>query len=436
MSLGGGTFITQNKILPGAYINFVSLSSGVNTFGERGIGAMAFDHDWGIDDIIVVTKADFQKNSRAIFGYEYTHEKLWFIRDFFKHAHTLLCYVANSHSSTAKVAENTLARATHKGERGNHLKTVVRVNVDDTSKFDVLTYFDTELIDSQTVKTADELIDNDYVFYKDSATLTATAGLALSGGKDGSTTGDCIQKYIDNLENYTFNAVTILYDEDDFDMLLCEWTKRMREEVGKKFQCITFNNNINHECDIYTAMNNFEVEDNQFINAWVCGAVAGCGINQSLDNILYDGECNLWNTYTQSGLETLLKKGCFVFHKVGSEYRVLKDINHLTEFTNDKGKIFQSNQTVRLCDQIATDTAEIFNSKYLGKVPNDKAGRNALWSDLVKYHNELQKLRAIEDFESDDITVDIGEDKASVLITDIITVVNTMDKLYMNVIVG
>ena len=26
MALGGGTFVTQNKVLPGAYINFVSLA--------------------------------------------------------------------------------------------------------------------------------------------------------------------------------------------------------------------------------------------------------------------------------------------------------------------------------------------------------------------------------------------------------------------------
>lgn len=27
MALGGGTFLTQNKVLPGAYINFISVAT-------------------------------------------------------------------------------------------------------------------------------------------------------------------------------------------------------------------------------------------------------------------------------------------------------------------------------------------------------------------------------------------------------------------------
>ena len=36
MALGGGTFMTQNKVLPGAYINFVSRPRAMGSLGERG----------------------------------------------------------------------------------------------------------------------------------------------------------------------------------------------------------------------------------------------------------------------------------------------------------------------------------------------------------------------------------------------------------------
>ena len=39
MSMGGGTFTVQNKILPGSYINFVSTASAA-TLGERGKAAL------------------------------------------------------------------------------------------------------------------------------------------------------------------------------------------------------------------------------------------------------------------------------------------------------------------------------------------------------------------------------------------------------------
>ena len=44
--LGGGVFVTQNKILPGSYINFVSLASATSALGERGTVAILFLDDW------------------------------------------------------------------------------------------------------------------------------------------------------------------------------------------------------------------------------------------------------------------------------------------------------------------------------------------------------------------------------------------------------
>ena len=36
----GGTWIAQNKVRPGAYINFVSVPKAVGTLGERGTVAI------------------------------------------------------------------------------------------------------------------------------------------------------------------------------------------------------------------------------------------------------------------------------------------------------------------------------------------------------------------------------------------------------------
>ena len=84
MALGGGTFVTQNKELPGAYINFVSAASASATLSERGIATMPLELDWGIDgEVFEVTNGDFQKNSLKIFGYDYTHDKLKGLRDLF-----------------------------------------------------------------------------------------------------------------------------------------------------------------------------------------------------------------------------------------------------------------------------------------------------------------------------------------------------------------
>ena len=122
-----------------------------------------------------------------------------------------------------------------------------------------------------------------------------------------------------------------------------------------------------------------------------------------------------------------------ILHKVGSEVRVLTDINSLVTVTEDKGDVFKDNQTVRICDQIATDIANLFVTKYLGVVPNDKSGRVSLWNDIVKHHQQLQAIRAIENFTDKDVIVEQGDTKKSVVVNDNITVVNTMEKLYMTV---
>jgi hypothetical protein len=120
---------------------------------------------------------------------------------------------------------------------------------------------------------------------------------------------------------------------------------------------------------------------------------------------------------------------------VGDSVRVLEDINSLVTTTDDKGDIFKDNQTIRVVDQIANDIASLFNTKYLGVVPNDESGRISLWADIVKHHEQLQDIRAIENFNDADVTVSQGNTKKSVVVNDVVTVVNTMTQLYMTCIV-
>ena len=65
----------------------------------------------------------------------------------------------------------------------------------------------------------------------------------------------------------------------------------------------------------------------------------------------------------------------------------------------------------------------------------DAAGRISLWNDIVKHHNELQTLRAIENFTGEDVTVEKGDTKKAVKVQDKVTPVSAMEQLYMTVVV-
>jgi hypothetical protein len=434
MALGGGTFTTQNKVLPGAYMNFVSLKAASASLSNRGIATIPLELDWGAEnDVFEVTNTDFQKNSMKIFGYSYNHEKLKGLRDLFKNIQTLYAYRLNGGGTKAS---NTYATAKFGGVRGNDIKIVIQANVDGESLFDVKTYLDTIIVDTQTVSVASALVANDYVTFKTDATLEVTAGVSLSGGSNGTVDGTAHQTYLDKIESYSFNAIGVVATEDTIKSLYVNFCKRLRDEIGVKFQAVIYNKKADFE-GVVNVKN--KTTDTDWSEAclvyWVTGIVAGCAINKSNTNKAYDGEFTVDVNYTQTQLSKAIQDGEFTLHKVGSDIRVLEDINSLVTTTEDKGVVFKDNQTIRIIDQKANDIAVLFNTKYLGAIPNDAAGRISLWSDIVKQCELMQTIRAIENFTDADVSVEQGDDKKSVVVNDAIEPIGTMTKLYMTTVI-
>lgn len=431
--LGGGTFTAQNKILPGSYINFVSLNKANSSLSDRGIVTMPLILDWGESDkVIEITNADFQKNALKLFGYDYSHDKMKGLRDLFLNARILYAFRLNGDGVKAS---NTYATAKYAGTRGNDIKIIIQKNVDDEIKFDVKTVLDTIIVDEQTVKTASELVDNDYVSFKTTATLAVTAGTAMTGGTNSEVNGTAYQKYLDKIESYTFNIMGVATTETTIKNLIVAFTKRMRDEVGAKFQAVLHDIAADYE-GVINVINDVTADDNfdkSSIVYFMTGIEANCAINKTCLNKIYTGEFEVNTDYTQSQLEDAIQAGKLVLHNVNNEVRILEDVNSLVTTSETKGDIFKNNQTIRVADQIANDIAVLFNTKYLGNIPNNESGRISLWTDIVKHHTQLQDIGAIEDFSDENVTVEAGNTKTSVVINDVITVINAMSQLYMTV---
>lgn len=431
MALGGGTYLVQNKELPGAYINFVSAASANATLSERGIATMPLELDWGITgEVFEVTNSDFQKNSMEIFGYDYTSDKMKGLRDLFLHTQKFYGYRLNGKGTKAS---NSLAEAKYPGIRGNDLKIIVQVNADNETIFDVKTLLGTNIVDEQTVANAEELVENKYIKWKPGITLEATVGMPFTGGENGEVDGAAYQEYLDKIESYSFNTMGVVVTDNTTKSLFASFVKRLRDEMGVKFQLVLYDYAKTDYLGVISVNN--KVLDKEWSEAslvyWVTGISAGCAVNKSNQNKKYNGDFMVDTPYTQNQLKAAIKSGQFTFHMVGSDIRVLEDINTMVTTSDTQGEIFKDNQTIRVIDQIGNDIAVLFNTKYLGVVPNDAAGRVSLWSDIVKHHEQLQEIRAIENFLDTDVKVEQGNTKKSVLVTDFITVVNAMSKLYM-----
>lgn len=342
--LGGGVFVTQNKVLPGSYINFVTLPTSTSSaLGERGVVAIALPLKFSAGKVIELTSQEFATNAKEKIGIEYNSNEAAPLREIFRHATKVYIYDL--------------------GENGT---------VDDA---------------------------------------------------------------IDAFESYEFNIICAYTEDDDTIAKYIAAVKNWRDEYGKKCQAVVYNKaDCDHE-GVINVVSTVEGDVAYALTAWLAGAEAGCAVNASCTNMIYDGEYTVVTDKTQAQLKECLTNGEVAFHLVYGDVRVLEDINTLTTYTDDKGEDFKYNQTIRVCDQIANDIAKMFNTKYLGKIPNNESGRVSLWGDIVAHHRELEALQAIEAFDSSLLTVEQGETKKSVVVKDAITVINAMAQLYMTVVV-
>ena len=355
MALGGGIFVTQNKTLPGSYINFVSASKATATLGERGVVAIALPLGKSTGEVITVTRAEFVQDAETLLGAKSSAASLTPLREIFCNATKVYVYDLGTGGSAKTVANACAA-----------------------------------------------------------------------------------------LEPYDFNVLCVYTNEASDVAAYITQIKSWRDDMGKKCQAVVYNQTntapdyegiINVVSTVKEASAETGPAKAYELVAWVAGAEAGCEVNESCTNKKYDGEFTVICNKTQTELEACLSSGQFVFHLVYGDVCVLEDINSLTTTSVDKGDDFKSNQTMRVIDQIANDIAKLFNTKYLGKIPNNASGRVSLWADIVSHHRQLEEIEAIENFDSSLLTVEQGSTKKAVVVNDAITPVNAMAILYMTVVV-
>lgn len=443
MPVGGGTFTVQNKILPGAYINFVNAGTSAS-MGARGVASLPLELDWGPEDqIFTMTAEDVSKTSIKVFGYDPTAAPLLLVREALKRARTLLCYRVNSGGTKAAATIGGLpVTARYGGVRGNDIRIAILANVDDDTKVDVVTYLDTLQMDSQTVAAeggAASLVSNDYVTFGTATTLAESAAAPLAGGTNGTVNGEKYTAYLNAVEVETFNVIGYPGTTETIKALFASFVKRLRDDEGKKIVGVLYqyagdNTGLINVKNGVKLMDGTTVTGDQAV-AWVTGACAGAEINESLTNTAYDDAVDVDQKYTKSQLEAAVTAGEFVFYSDYGKARVLTDINSLTTFGGGVSRDWTSNRVVRVMDGWANDVARIFGASYIGRATNSDTGRQLFKADLVALGNQYQSIDAISNFLPEDIEVRQGDGKRDVVVNSALMPNDSMEKLYMTVVV-
>ena len=221
-----------------------------------------------------MTAEEFSRDTRRALGYTHDEEALRDLREVFCHATKCLIYRLN----TGVKAQNDLAEAKYSGTRGNAIKIVVAANADSEEKFDVSTLLDNREVDKQTVAGIGALVDNDYVTWKKTGSLEATAGKPLSGGTDGDDVdGEDHSAFLDAMETCTFNVLCCPVTDDSTKALYVAFTKRLRDEAGIKFQTVVYRKN-DADYEGVISVENKAVEQEQGLVYWTAGAEAACAM--------------------------------------------------------------------------------------------------------------------------------------------------------------
>lgn len=435
MAFGGGTWTVQNKILPGTYINTVSAAVYTQDANNRGTVAVPISLNWGPNgEVFTVTADEFTNNAKELFGYDAADASLVDLREIFKHASkAILCRV----NGGAKAA-NTYAEAKYTGTAGNNISIKITESAETEDAFFVDTLYNGDVMDEQVVTSSDELTANKWVTWKDFE-IAATAGAALTGGTNATTVpGSAYQDALNAFESQTFDVLACTADDAQTIALFTAYTKRLNDELGIKFQCVCRKLETGSDSEYIIEVQNTCNDDSRAhaLVYWTAGACSACALNTDLTGAIYDGEHDINVDYTQAQLENFIKAGKFAFHRTGDVVRVLKDINTLVTYTDNRQAPYSRNKTVRVVNYIATQDAALFNEHYIGVYINNDVARSKLRNDLVDIRTALATIGAIVDYTGAEMTVSQGVDDVSVVMTDTITIAATMEKLYITETIG
>ncbi|MGO4498810.1 phage tail sheath family protein [Paenibacillus sp. 2RAB27] len=434
--MAGGTWVVQNKVLPGSYFTF-NTDSSLGTLGERGTVTFALKLSWGPSKQILTFQAG--DNVKSLLGYDMTDANMLLVRESLKRAGKLLLYRLNTGTKATAVVGSLTATAKYGGLRGNDLKIVIQTNVDDSSKFDVRTLLALEEVDKQTVTNIAGLVANNWITWTGSGSLTASAGASLTGGTDGTILNGDHTDYLTAVEVYEFQTMALVSSDPTLKALYVAFNKRLRDDEGLKIQTILENYpSANYE-GVISVKNGVILSDGTVLDAasataWVAGATAAAQVNESLTRVAYDDAVDVSPRYTNTQNQTGVLAGEFLFAQSKGRAIVVQDINSFTSYTPSKDKRFSKNRVLRVLDSINNDLKTIFDNYYIGNVDNNTDGRNLLKNEYVKYMESLQKIGAIENFDSQtDITITQGEDTDAVYTEFAVQPVDAIEKIYNKV---
>lgn len=446
----GGIWTTQNKVRPGAYINFVSVPKPVGTLGERGTVAVGMPMTWGPEGEIIHLTGDELLNGASLAKVGVTavdtEESLPY-RVALAGSFNALLYRTDkggAKATAALLADTLTVSAKYPGTSGNKITVVTVKDEPETGSFTIQVLVNALLKESFVVTNIKELkdIESSFVDFEvidETADIPEVAGIALSGGTNGIVDKQLYPNFWNLLDTKNFQCLAMYDTDPTLAPLIKDKVEIWREKRGKKVQAVVYDYDSADYEGIISVNQGFktstETVDTSLFPIWVASMTAGAEVNESLTASVVEDGVEIINPVLEDEIADALNAGRFILsYRQDGAVCVEKDINTLHTFTVDKNYAFSKNRVIRCLDEIGNTVALIFNRNYAGKVDNDATGRNQYKTELISMFDTLQGIRAVQNFDgAKDITVLPGEAIDAVVVDVTVQPVDSMEKLYMTV---
>lgn len=449
--MAGGTFVTQTKTRPGFYHRFTAVNEKL-MFAESGIVALPLVLDWGVEGEIFQIRTD-DLTSRFYRAFGYARQDVLLVNEALKRGLTLLAYRVNTGGTRAELDLTSdipvKAHAKHTGTRGNDIEVQVALNPKLDGTYVVKTFVSGITFDEQyDIQYVSEIQDNDWVQFENTATgsdeITTTAGGSLTGGTNGTATVDDYNKFLTALEIETFNSFALPVDDEQLKALFAEAAERYTDEIGYMVQLFVCDYKGTGNERITSIQNGVVLEDGTVVPkeqavAWYAGAAASAYPATSMTYMQYDGAVAPDVRFAPDKIEDYLKTGHVVFSAQkdanGNAVAVVEqDRNTLVRFTEDRPQPWSKNAVVRCMYYLTASLGRVWHLYFIGKVKNNRAGRNLFKSHVGTVMDTLMSMDAVENFDiKTDITVTRGDESDAVVAELAVQPVDAMEKMYITV---
>lgn len=443
--MAGGTFDkTVGKVRPGTYVNFKSEAQNSISGGARGTVLIPLiNTDYGMAKKMITLTASAPDAARAKLGYSvYDNDpsgNMLLIREAFKNAQTVIVYICTEGGTAASGTGGGLsATAKFKGTRGNSLSYSVVANP--VGGFDVTVYLNGSAVEKyEGITAVSALADSEYVTFAADGenTLTAVAGVTLTGGTSGTTENADITAFLEAADNVKFN--TMAFPKKDSSLLTAVKTKikYMRENEGKKVQAAVPEMSSPDYEGIINVTNSYALDGSELTTeqatAFVAGVTAGASYTESNTYREVEGAVSVVGAKSHEQAVAAIQNGEFFFSVSESGAVIVEyDINSLVNFADGKGKSYRKNRVIRVLDA--------FNDSLTANFPANKFDNNSTgWNIMEGIGKSILMLYyeagAIDDVDYDnDFLVDRENSVSDVTYFNVgIKPVDSAEKLFFTV---